>query len=217
MTADENYDADFFYGVAKAFRGRGFYFLGGRTGGYYGPYIWKTEELKHYMVELPDGVQEYDVKFLDEFLMVSWLDYLSFGEVGTGGWSGDGGLIHCIKASYDLESEHFQVSLLKHEAQHAADLSRYKNMTSEDLEYRAKLVELIYSNEQKLLPLFAAQADATKTGNSHACAAEHIMKGFERHLKQCRNEFGTLSVLEVQATAKKLFAESTKEVMQKYL
>lgn len=203
--------------AAKAFCRRGFHFLGGRTGGYYGPYIWKTEELEHYMVELPDGVQEYAVKFLDGFLFVSWLDYLSFGEISTGGWSGEDGLIHCIKASYDLESEHFQVSLLKHEAQHAADLSRYKNMTSEELEYRAKLVELIYSNKQDLLLSFAAQADGTKTGNSHGLAAERIVQGFERQLKRCRKEFKAFSISEVQAAAEMLFAESTKEAMQKYL
>ena len=203
--------------IAEAFHSRGFHFLGGRTGGYYGPYIWKTETLEHYMVELPDGMQEYAVKFLEEFLLVSWLDYLSFGEIGTGGWSDKEGLIHCIKASYHLESEHFQVSLLKHEAQHAADLSQYRDMTSEDLEYRAKLVELIYSNEQNLLPSFMAQADGRKAGNSHVLAAECIIKGFEQHLKRHRNEFEALSVLEVQMAAKRLFAESTREAVRKYL
>lgn len=203
--------------VAEAFRSRGFHFLGGRTGGYYGPYIWKTETLEHYMVELPDGMQEYTVKFLEDFLLVSWLDYLSFGEIGTGGWSDDNGLIHCIKASYDLKSEHFRVSLLKHEAQHAADLSRFRTMTSEDLEYRAKLVELIYSDEQKLLPSFVAQADGTKAGNAHALAAWRIIKGLEQHLKKHRNEFEALSVSEVQMAAKKLFAESTREAVKRYL
>ncbi len=203
--------------ISEAFRSKGFCFLGGRTSGYYGPYIWKTETLKCYEVELPDGILKYPIKFLEDFIFASWLDYLSFGEIGTGGWTDDDGLIHCIKSSYDLDSEHFRVSLLKHEAQHAADLSQYKNMTSEDLEYRAKLVELIYSNEQNLLPSFLASADGTKEGNSHALAAWRIIRGFEQHLKRSRNEFENLSVSEVQVTARKLFAESTGAAIQKYL
>ena len=91
--------------VAPAFRGRGFHFLGGRTSGRYGPYIWRTEELRTYRVELPEGVQDYAVKFLDGFLSRSWLDYISFGETGTGGWSNGDGLIHCVKQVYDTESE----------------------------------------------------------------------------------------------------------------
>ncbi len=203
--------------ITEAFRDRGFHFLGGRTGGYYGPYIWKTETLEYYKVGLPDGMLEYPVKFLEEFLCVSWLDYLSFGEIGTGGWTDDDGLVHCIKSSYDLDSEHFRVSLLKHEAQHAADLSQYKNITSEDLEYRAKLVELIYSNEQNLLPSFVASADGTKEGNSHVLAAWRIMKGFEQHWNRRCSELEALSVSDVQVTARKLFAESTRAAMQKYL
>ena len=34
--------------TAEAFHAGGFHFLGGRTGGCYGPYIWRTEELRRY-------------------------------------------------------------------------------------------------------------------------------------------------------------------------
>ncbi len=57
--------------------------------------------------------------------MESWLSYLTFGLSGTGGWSNGDGLIHCVKRHYDLKSESFRVSLLKHEAQHASDQGRY--------------------------------------------------------------------------------------------
>lgn len=143
--------------AAEAFRAKGYFFLGGRTSGFYGPYIWRTEELRHYAVELPGGERDYAVKLLDGFIMLSWLDYISFGTLSTGGWSNGDGLIHCVKPKYDLESESFRVSLLKHEAQHASDQERYQGITSEDLEYRAKLVELIYSRERNLLPASPAK------------------------------------------------------------
>ncbi len=202
--------------AGTAFRQKSFHALMGRTSGYYGPYIWKVEELRHYKVELPEGKQDYAVKFLDGFIMKSWLDYISFGETGTGGWSNGDGLIHCVRAAYDLESEDFQVSLLKHEAQHAMDQARYKGITSEELEYRAKLVELIYSRERKMLKRFVSQADVTKTGNGHGLAAERIVRGFEICLKKDRGSLAELPVENVQKIAQSLFSESSEEIAAKY-
>ena len=200
--------------IAPAFRGRGLHFLGGRTSGRYGPYIWRTEELRTYRVELPDGAQEYAVKFLDGFLSRSWLDYISFGNFGTGGWSNGDGLIHCVKQAYDEASEAFQVSLLKHEAQHALDLARYPGMASEDLEYRAKLVELIYSRERNMLARFAREADASRKGDGHALASSRIAGGFAAYFDS--SAFEALPAADIQAAARKLFAASTEEAAGKY-
>lgn len=201
--------------AGEAFRAGGFHFLGGRTSGWYGPYIWRDEELRRYAVELPDGVQEYAVKLLDGFIMESWLHYLAFGRTGTGGWSNGDGLIHCVRHCYDLDAESFRVSLLKHEAQHAADQSRYPGMNSEELEYRAKLVELIYSRERNLLPRFLQEADAA--GSGHGPAAERIARGFETRLDQRRETLAGLPAEEVQAVSLALFQESTEEMERKYL
>ncbi len=194
--------------VAKFFAGRGFHFLGGRTSGYYGPYIWRTIETKSYEVELPDGIQTYTVKLLDGFISQSWADYLSFGGAGTGGWSDGDGIINCIKSSYDLESEAFKVSLLKHEAQHARDLAVNKNMSSGDLEYRAKLVELIYSSQRNLLERFMQEADNSDKSNGHAAASERIINGFIRKLNLDCAEIEKLSNKQVQSVAGILFEES---------
>ena len=202
--------------AGDAFRQKSLHALMGRTSGYYGPYIWKDEELRHYKVELPEGTQEYAVKFLDGFIMKSWLDYISFGETGTGGWSNGDGLIHCVRAAYDLESEDFQVSLLKHEAQHAMDQARYKDITNEELEYRAKLVELIYSRERRMLERFVSQADVTKTDNGHGLAAERIVRGFEICLKKDRGSLTELPIESVQTIAQSLFSESREEIAAKY-
>ena len=202
--------------IAEAFRSRSFQFLGGKTGGYYGPYIWKTTETRQYDVELPGGVQKYKVRFLDGFLAKSWLDYLSFGAVSTGGWTDGDGIINCVKSSYDVESESFQVSLLKHEAQHAMDLSTYGNMPSEDLEYRAKLVELICSGERNLLAQFVHEAGTGNAANGHSQAAERLVEGFSTALGRGRGELCSLSAGQIQSVAKALFAKSNDEISSKY-
>lgn len=187
---------------------RGLHILLGKTSGYYGPYIWRTTETVSYDVELPDGIQTYSVKLLDGFITRSWIDYLSFGEIGPGGWADGDGIIHCVKSAYDFDSESFRVSLLKHEAQHARDLAVDPKMSSENLEYRAKLVELIYSSERNLLTAFVQEADPADQSNGHAAAADRIVKGFCRLLGRDPASLSQLPTEQIQRTAEKLFDES---------
>lgn len=205
--------------IAGEFQRRRFCFLGGKTGGYYGPYVWKTTEIRTYDVELPDGVQPYTVKLLDGFVVKSWLDYLSFGKVSTGGWTDTDGIINCVKSSYDFDSENFRVSLLKHEAQHARDLTLSPGMPSAMLEYRAKLVELIYSTERNLLAQFVREADSSDDSNGHSVAAHRIVSEYCKLLDKSSNDLDMLSVEQAQSVAKSLFEKSldktVKELIQK--
>lgn len=196
------------------FQCHGLHFLGGKTGGYYGPYIWRRTETVSNNVELPDGVQTYAVKLLDGFLARSWIDYLSFGEIGTGGWTDGDGYINCVKSAWDLESEHFRVSLLKHEAQHAADLAKYQHLSSETLEYRAKLVELIYSGERNLLHGFVQEAAPSDPSNGHAMAAYRITQDFAAALGVTVIDPASIPISTTQTIAKQLFDESERALLQ---
>ncbi len=193
--------------IAEAFQSRGLYFLGGITSGFYGPYIWRTMETKTYQVELPNGIQPYTIKLLAGFIFRSWMDYLTLGEIGTGGWTDQKGIIHCVKSSYDLESEDFKISLLKHEAQHANDLINNPNMTSEELEYRAKLVELIYSNKRNLLECFIREADSTDQHNGHAFASSRILDDIIKKLNISLAEIEKISIDQIQTVAMTLYKE----------
>ncbi len=172
----------------------------------------RTTETVSYDVELPDSIQNYSVKLLDGFVMRSWIDYLSFGEIGTSGWANGDGFIHCVKSAWDFESESFRVSLLKHEAQHAKDLEMDKDMSSENLEYRAKLVELIYSKERNLLRKFAGEADDSHKDNGHAMAAYRIMSGFADALGVDHIIPSSIPVDQIQTVARMLFQNSQIEV-----
>ena len=153
-------------------------------------------------------MQNYSVKLLDGFIARSWIDYLSFGEIGSGGWADGDGYINCVKSAWDFESESFRVSLLKHEAQHAQDLKTDKNMSSEDLEYRAKLVELIYSKERNLLKSFASEADSADKSNGHAMAAYRILQGFADVLVVDEVNPERIQLEQIQTIARALFENS---------
>ncbi|MGG3562988.1 hypothetical protein ABES03_15455 [Neobacillus rhizosphaerae] len=141
------------------FKNKGYHFLGGLTGPFRGPYIWKTMEKKEFRVELPYLTEEITVYFLSDFLLQSWIHFSTFGEKRAGGWAKPEGLYFVNdrpkEKKINLDSTEFQVSYLKHEAQHLSDYTRFPNLKPKDLEYRAKLVELIYEpNSFRLLKKF---------------------------------------------------------------
>lgn len=160
--------------MKKLFEKNGYHVLFGLTQGHYGPYVWKETVPTTYPVELPNGTEEYKVNILKGFVFRSWMDYLTFGMFGTKGWASEDGVINCIETANDFNSEAFQVSFLKHEAQHAQDIMRYPGITPMELEYRAKLIELIYSNDPNLLAKFVSEADDRSEDNSHGMASARI-------------------------------------------
>ena len=164
--------------LRSAFEAEGYHALFGKTQGYYGPYIWRDTVPTVYRVELPGGTAEYTVNILKGFVFRSWMDYLTFGRFGTGGWASPDGTINCIAQAYDFESERFLVSLLKHEAQHTVDMKQFPGITPTELEYRAKLVELHYSGDLGLLQKFVSEADESRADDSHAAASARIRREF---------------------------------------
>ena len=190
------------------FEAEGYHALFGKTQGYYGPYIWRDTVPTVYQVQLPDGTAEYTVNILKGFVFRSWMDYLTFGRYGTGGWASPDGTINCVERAYDLESERFQVSLLKHEAQHTVDMRRFPGITPAELEYRAKLVELHYASDLGLLRKFLSEAEESRAGDSHAAASVRIWRDF------ADTEQAELS--RVQARALELLQADTKEMEEKY-
>ena len=188
--------------LKSLFEANGYHILTGKTEGHYGPYVWKTTKVTTYNVELPNGVSKYTVNLLSDFVMASWMDYLTFGQYGTSGWIGKDGTINCIESRYNLESEKFLISLLNHEAQHTVDIKRWPDMPQEKLEYRAKLVELMYSSSSNLLKKFISEADENNRTSAHVIANTRIKKEM--------SSFTEKTISEIQFQAKMLFLESSK-------
>nr|WP_299516264.1 DUF3781 domain-containing protein [uncultured Rummeliibacillus sp.] len=191
--------------LQSQFENEGYHALFGKTQGYYGPYIWKDTNSTTYNVELPDGVVEYTINILRGFVFRGWMDYLTFGRYGTGGWTLPDGTINCVEQAYDFKSERFLVSFLKHEAQHSVDMKQFPQITPTELEYRAKLVELYYSSDSGLLNKIISVANPNKMDDPHAIASSWI-----------KQKFKDTALSRIQAQALELFHASTKEMKEKY-
>ncbi len=194
--------------LQTVFEQNGYHSLFGKTQGYYGPYIWKYTVPTVYRVELPGRTADYTVNILKGFVFRSWMDYLTFGRYGTGGWASPDGTINCIEQAYDFESERFLVSLLKHEAQHTVDMKQFPGITPAELEYRAKLVELHYSSDLGLLQKFLSEADESKTNDSHAVASARLKLEFA--------DTDPTNLSCIQARALELLHAHTKEMEETY-
>lgn len=190
------------------FKRKGYHFLGGYTLPYRGPYIWRKQEKKEYEVELPFSKQNMTIYLMDEFLLLSWLHFATFGLKSTGGWAKADGL-YCVRSRYGatLENDLFQVTFLKHEAQHVDDFKKYPDLSSWELEYRAKLVELIYGKSDKLLSQFMNEA----VNNP---AFPHLFAAYK--IKQAFNEKDILSHQTIKDFALELYKEHTDQLNVKY-
>lgn len=166
--------------LGSMFNEKGYHFLGGITPPFRGPYIWKNTEERKFTVELPNLIQEVKVYFLSDFILQSWVHFATFGEKFAAGWAKPDGLYYVADRpehkKVELASSEFQVSYLKHEAQHLNDFLHFPNLRPRDLEYRAKLVELIYEpNSYRLLKKFYCEQKADPR-HPHSYASFTLMK-----------------------------------------
>jgi len=168
--------------VPKFFKKYGYYAKFGTVDIYPNLILWHSQTERNEIVELPDGQAEIEVIEMDGLITRGWTDYLSMGEVGTGGWVTRKGCVY-FKEIYDTESDEFKISLLKHEGQHFLDKKRNRKMNSADLEYRAKLVELIYHKEMKTFFGFLKNMATTDDkARAHAYAERKIIQGLSKKL-----------------------------------
>jgi len=109
--------------------------------------IWDKQNEEDYTIGLPKDTLTITVVFIENYILRGHSDYATFGYSQIGGWTDFAeSKLFCNKGTYNLNSEKFNISYLKHEANHFIDKKQYPNLSSTDLEYRSKLVELIYSD-----------------------------------------------------------------------
>ena len=146
--------------------------------------------------------------------MLSWLHFATFGNVYAGGWAKKDAL-YCIVPRFrdELHTDAFYVSFLKHETQHLRDYQEFPQLKAPDLEYRAKLVEIMYYSDHEFFNTLLIQAVKNKN-SPHNYAAYKITEQFSKHFfnkdeeKQI-DQWQTINYEDIQSYARKLFDEHT--------
>ena len=160
----------------------GVHSLRGVTAPYYELMLWKAEDTRRYTVELPESSQKVNVVLMSGFVLKGWLGFATCDKAFSGGWTTKDTL-YCVRDSYKMDSEHFRVSYLAHEAQHFADLRRFPKLEQPELEYRAKLVELARAEDSlySLLEAFTRES-GTNRASPHAFADLRVVQHLSKAL-----------------------------------
>ena len=175
-------DDTLFENVEAFIRGEGYFAQSGRTPPLLDLMIWTSNNTVVESVELTDGTYDIELNYMDDFVSYGWSNFAAFGMASTGGWAKKDGL-YCNCRHYDLDSERFKLSFLKHEARHYADFGLYPELQPADLEYRGKLTELAYSEEgtYRLLEQFTKGANRVENA-PHPLANWYVVDGLSELL-----------------------------------
>lgn len=180
--------------------------------------IWDKQSQSKYTVQLPEAKIDINVIFIENYVLRGASDYATFGYSQIGGWaSNNDSSLFCNKGTYKLNSEKFQYSYLKHESMHFVDIKNYPNLEPADLEYRAKLIELIYCTEKsiyKRLDEFIMRASNESREDAHPFANYHLIcqlskKLFNNEFEADISKWKSLTPEEINKASHELFQNGT--------
>jgi hypothetical protein len=192
----------------------------GKTGNLYDFLAWKNETDTTYTILLINDTARVHILMMKDFVSLGWEEYATLGAAYPGGWTTSEKLF-CVSQSYDLNSETFLVNYLSHEGQHFLDYKHFPKLSSNDMEYRAKLIELyLYDKElYDYINIFINNANYDKN-NSHPYADYCLIRDMSRELFNTEFEkdiekWKSKSKDDIQKVAKYLFLKNTEYLNQK--
>ncbi|MBK6828247.1 MAG: hypothetical protein IPG86_15950 [Chitinophagaceae bacterium] len=180
-------------------------------------FIWNKESTKKYEVILPNDTVKTNVVFIEGYHIKGYDEFATLGKSQVGGWAiKESATLYCNKGTYDLKSENFEVSYLKHESIHFTDLNNYPNLSSADLEYRSKVIELMYCTEGTIydrVSEFVSGANKADRENSHPYANYILIQNlskliFNSDFNSDINQWKKVSVEKINKAASSLYESS---------
>ncbi|AUC81329.1 hypothetical protein [Lacinutrix sp. Bg11-31] len=185
--------------------------------------IWNDITKKEYTVVLPKDTINTTVVFINSFHLEDFDNFVTYGSSNVGGWAiEEKATLYCNKTAYALGTEEFNISYLKHETLHFTDLNDYPNLSTADLEYRAKLVELMYLTEETMyskLFEFLNSASNKDRNYSHNYANYILIGDLSKTIfnSEYENDFDKWKAVKVEAinnVAKELYYSSNAKLAE---
>jgi hypothetical protein len=216
-------DPDVVFGaLLELIEAEGLYATSFYLNGMYGLKIWEEQSSEMHQISLPNETIDVEVVRIENYLLRGMNSYFTLNAYADGGWVATNQKVYCNVDEYDFDSEKFLVSFLKHEGQHYADLKKFPNLTGADLEYRSKLVELMYCTDAiryALLKKFVLNASGEDRAFSHAYANRNLIQNlsqilFDEPYVEDLDSWDSISFKRVNAAAKALFEENCEQLEQ---
>jgi hypothetical protein len=208
---------DVFIRVGRLLDDREYYYLDTPAPPLLDLFLWKKQKNRTYRVRLTDRTEEVRVTFLDQVYSLGWKEYATLGLVATTGWV-EGERLYCVEDAYERSSEKFEVSFLKHERRHLADLKRFPSLDSAELEYRAKLTELAFASTSlaTVLDDFTGKS-ADNPDSPHAWANYRVTRDLYREMfggpfPESGNPWAGADPAAVNSTARVLLKQNTERI-----
>ena len=200
--------------VADEFEKCGVTALTGKTLPHFDLLAWAKNDSVEYKVQLTDCSVDVIVFFMSDFVSYGWSHYATFGSAYPGGWATSEAL-YCMGDDYDRESEKFKVSYLQHEGRHFADYKQFPNLKSADLEYRAKLTELVFADTtlyqiiEKFIANSKRQKDAPHSLANNEVIKQLSMEIFNKNYIIDIAKWKGIDKIKIHSVANKLLEKST--------
>jgi len=200
-------------------RAQGYSALSGRTPPFYELVIWMDNQTGIEEIDLKDGVIEVPITTISDFVSYGWMSFSSYGMTRIGGWAEADGL-YCPCDYYDKSDDQYRLSFLKHEGRHYADFKLYPQLKAPDLEYRAKLTELVYAEEAVYDLLARFTATANKIDNApHPLANWYVIDGMSKALLEGQRSadvtaWQNIPIAEIMRAAMELLDEHDQALQQ---
>ncbi len=185
--------------------------------------LWNKESIKKYKVILPKDTINTKVIFIENYNLKGYDSYATFNSSEPGGWAlKESATLYCNKGEYNLTSEKFKISYLKHESLHFTDLNKYLNLSATDLEYRSKLIELMYCTNKTIYDRIAEFINGASNANrnhSHPYANYSLIKNLSKLLFNSEYEtnyknWKELSVENINNAAVYLYEKSEESLQE---
>lgn len=188
-------------------------------------YIWGKEVKQYKMMKLPKVKFRTNIIFMQDIITLGWQPFALANSRNTGGFVGErDGIpyIWCVLkndrfAGFVENTESYEVSFLKHESQHFVDVVNFRNLSITDNEYRAKLIELMYSQKTtyKLINDFMTTSDKADRTDTHSYANYCLIRDlniylFKKETGITIDHYKRISVKKINKAAKRLLNFNTK-------
>lgn len=207
-------------GAKRAVEKDGLFALTGVTAPYFELAIWRVQKERMYAVQLHDRRVQTRVVFLDDFVSFGWAGFATCNRAHTGGWATPTALF-AVRSAYDFDSENFRVSYLAHEARHFSDYRRFPKLEQPELEYRAKLTELVLAEQSghRLISTFARSVGRDRS-SPHNFANYWVAKDMSNVIFgssgpiDSADRWDGVPARDIRMAAKRLFASNEASLMK---